>query len=91
MLKDLTTGTKEDVGYKGITYYPHPEAPWEVTWHLTPQQAKQFDKEIDCLNEVNEPVFFNKQQTQGGNFIYTFDDVAYDYVEPIITDVFNNY
>jgi len=62
-----------------------------VTWHLTPQQAEQFDKEIESLNKVDEPVFFNKQQTQGGNFIYTFDDVAYDYVEPIITDVFNNY
>ena len=63
-----------DIGFVPKFRDPHPEAPVEVCYCLTKDQAKLFKDMIDNIFEYEDKITWRVDITNSGNLLHFFDE-----------------
>jgi len=74
-------------GYRGTYHEEHPEATRQYAWSLTPKNAEKFKQRLDEEFDYEDKICYNTQITNNGNILFLFDDVVFDLVEPLLSEV----
>ena len=80
-----------DIGFVSKFRDPHPEAPVEVCYCLTKDQAKLFKDMIDNIFEYEDKITWRVDITNSGNLLHFFDEDMFQqmHLHSILEEVMN--